>query len=70
MVVDYSYKKLKGRIVEKYGTRRAFADAIGISENWLSDKLTGKVALKQTDIELWVNLLGIDRNEINDYFFT
>ena len=69
MVVDYSYNKLKGRIVEKYGTRRAFADAAGISENWLSDKLNGKTVLKQTDIELWVNLLDINRNEINEYFF-
>ena len=34
-----TYAKLKGRIVEKYGSQREFAKAIGISEVAMSRKM-------------------------------
>ena len=34
--MSYSYNKLIGRIIEKFGTRKRFAEAINISENSLS----------------------------------
>ena len=50
---EYKYRKLIGRIVEVYGTRKEFAKVIGISENSLSLKLNGKTGFSQEDINKW-----------------
>lgn len=65
----YTYAKLKGRIVEKFGTQKAFADAIGISENSISKKLNGLTGFSQEDIVLWSEKLEIDLREAGKYFF-
>lgn len=65
----YTYAKLKGRIVEKFGTQKAFADAIGISENSMSKKLNGLTGFSQEDIVLWSEKLEIDLREAGKYFF-
>lgn len=67
--VGYSYDKLRGRIVEKYGSQEHFAEVLGISTNSLSKKMTGKVGFSQKDIVSWSNLLGIDKTEYSEYFF-
>lgn len=67
--MEYTYKKLKGKIKEVYDTQSAFAKALGLSENSLSNKLNGKIGLSQEDIELWTELLNIDKAEIGTYFF-
>ena len=66
----YEYKKLRGRIIEKYGTQNAFAEEIGISKNALSQKMTGKIGISQSDIIKWSDLLGIKKTEYADYFFS
>ena len=66
---SYEYRKLKGRIVEKYGTMGAFADALGLSKQSLSLKMTGKVGLSQEDIELWSELLDIDQEDYGVFYF-
>lgn len=66
----YKRNKLRGRIIECYKTQKAFAQAVGISQNAFSRKMTGKAGLFQDDIELWCELLGISRDEIGEYFFT
>ena len=68
---EFDYSKLKGRITEKFGTRKAFAETLGISENSMSQKLSGKMAITTDDIRKWSSdeLLGIDAEEIGDYFF-
>ena len=66
---NFEYRELKGRIVTKYGTQGEFAKAIGISSNWLSQKLTGKVGISQPEIEQWRELLDIPTSEIGKYFF-
>lgn len=38
----FNYDKLKGKIVEKYGTQRMFAKALQVSEKTLSLKLNNK----------------------------
>ena len=68
--MPYSYKKLRGRIVEKFGTQAEFAKKIGLSTNSLSQKMTGKVGISQADINEWSVLLCIKTNEIGEYFFT
>ena len=65
----YKYNKLKGRIVEKYGSQREFARAFGISNVAMSNKLSGKTGLSQSDIAKWSDLLDIDKTEYADYFF-
>lgn len=64
-----NYDKLKGRIVEKYGTRSAFAKAIGLSERTISLKLSGKVAWKQPEIVKAVEVLELESADIQAYFF-
>ena len=63
----YKYKKLRGRIVERFGTQEKFAKEIGISETALSKKMQCKTGISQSDICLWSKLLEIEPVE---YFFT
>ncbi len=67
--MPYAYNKLRGRIVEKYGTQEAFARKIGISKNSLSLKMNGKTSFSQADIIKWSELLDIQPHEIGQYFF-
>lgn len=67
--MGYSYDKLRGRIVEKYGSQDKYAEALGISTVSLSKKMTGKTGFSQRDIVLWSELLGIEKNEYGEYFF-
>lgn len=67
MAMDYS--KLRGRIVEKYGSQMSFAKAMGVSERTLSLKMSGKRDWKQPEIRLAINLLGLTERDIVDYFF-
>lgn len=67
--MPYHYSKLRGRIIEKYGTHEKFAEKLGISRNSLSLKMTGKTGFSQADINRWSELLDIKTNEIGDYFF-
>lgn len=69
MITQYEYRKLIGRIVEKYGTRKEFAKALGISENSMSLKLNGKTGFSREDMVRWGELLDIDVNEFGAYFF-
>lgn len=66
----YQYKKLRGRIIEKFGTQEKFAKEIGISETALSKKMQCKTGISQSDICLWSKLLGISPNDYGEYFFT
>lgn len=68
----FDYSKLIGRIIEKFGTRRAFAEAYNISENAMSMKLSNKMAITTDDIKAWCEprFLDIPCNQIGVYFFT
>ena len=68
--VPYSYNKLRGRIVETYGSQKEFAKVLGLSENSLSKKMNGKTGFSQEDIITWSNLLDIEPGDYNLYFFT
>ena len=64
------YAKLRGRIVEKFGTIGKFGDAVGLSGTSMSKKLTGTTGFSQADIIRWCELLDIDMEEVGAYFFT
>lgn len=66
----FNYNKLKGRIVEVFGSQIEFAKAMDWSERTLSLKINGKVAWKQNDIVKAVRLLNLSEGDIQEYFFT
>lgn len=66
----YEYRKLRGRIVEKYSSIRKFSEETGLSLTSMSLKLNNKVGFSQEDIEQWANLLEIPKEEYWTYFFT
>ena len=68
--MSFDYSKLRGRIVEKYGSQMSFAKAMDISERTLSLKMSGKRTWKQPEIRLAIKLLGLSDDDIKDYFFT
>lgn len=65
----YSYARLRGRIVEKYGSQKEFAKAVGISENSMSLKMNGKTEFSQSDMDTFASLLEIPIDEYGAYFF-
>lgn len=67
--MNFKYQKLRGRIIERYGTIGAFADAVGISRTQMSKKLKGKSGISQLDIILWSDLLDIKQTEYSDFYF-
>lgn len=65
-----SYQKLIGKIVEVFGVRSAFADAMKIDASSLSAKLNNKSPWKREEIERACELLHIPIDEVHLYFFT
>lgn len=66
----FDFSKLRGRIVEKYGTCARFAAAMGHSKVWLSSRLGNVVPWKAEEIREAAALLGIAPEEIPLYFLT
>lgn len=64
-----TYPKLRGKIVEVYGNQRAFAEALEVSEQTVTAKLNGRFDFSQKDILKWCDLLGINTEDVSDYFF-
>lgn len=64
-----SYAKLRGKIREVFGTQEAFAKAMGMSTVTLSQKLSGKLEWKTSEIAKACGLLGIPLEENVSYFF-
>lgn len=65
----YDYSKLRGRIVEKFGSGRAFAEALGITNVTVSRKLQGSSEFSKSDIESWSALLDISESEYGSFYF-
>ena len=66
-MLDYS--KLKGRIVEIFGSQKYLAAKANLSERSLSLKLNNERYFTQPEIILIAELLNIPYENINDYFF-
>ena len=66
----FDYSKLKGRIVEKYGSQSAFVAKFGVSENVFSQKMNNKVRFTSDDIIRITDMLDISSDDIGTYFFT
>lgn len=66
----FDFSKLRGRIVEMYGTNASFAEAMGQSKAWLSVRINNVVHWAADDIMKACELLHIPAEEIPIYFFT
>lgn len=67
--MPYSYSKLRGRIIEKFGSVSAFANEFGLTKGAVSLKLHGKSEWTQTQIQSACLILEIPNDEIGTYFF-
>jgi hypothetical protein len=68
--MEFDFSKLQGRIVEKFGTRTAFAEKWGKTDRYLSDRLNNKIVMDMVDIHEMCELLDINCVDIPVYFFT
>lgn len=66
--MNYSYDRLRGRIIEKYGTQEKFAEKLGLSSNSMSKKMNGKTGFSQKDIVEWSKLLDIKKQSTVNIF--
>lgn len=67
--MSFNYAKLRGRIIEMYGSQREFAKEVGMKNETLSRKMTGKVYFRQDEIYKIASLLGIGTEQLDNYFF-
>lgn len=71
MKYNYDLCKLRGRIVEKYGSCSNLAKSLHTMKfATLMNKINGKTFFKQDEIEELATLLCISKYEIMEYFFT
>lgn len=68
MRMDYS--RLNCRIEERFRSKRNFAKHMGWSTRHLSMKLEGKTEWRKQTILRAIKLLGLNVNDIPEYFFT
>lgn len=67
--MQFDYSKLRGRIIEKFGSIRGFANHLDLQEQLVGKKLLNQVKISQPDIIKWSEALDIDQNDIGVYFF-
>ena len=67
---EFDMAKLKGRIIEKFGTLQQFASIFGIFQGTLGKKLDGRSYWDQAEIIRAAELLGVTPEEIPVFFFT
>ena len=70
MVFDFS--KLRGRIIERFGSSAAFATAVGLPESSISARLNNRVKISSVEIMRWSqpDLLDIPIKDVHVYFLT
>ena len=66
----FAYDKLKGKIKEVFGTQEAFANALGIARTSLYSKLNNNTEFTQMEMFKALELLHLQKTEIDVYFFT
>lgn len=61
--------KLKGRIVEMCGSQKSMAEKLGVTEQTVINKLSGRSQFSLDDVVEWCTILEISKDEVSDYFF-
>lgn len=67
--MEFDFSKLTGRIIEKFGTRERFAEAMGCTKGWISNRLNNIVHWDAEEILRACKLLDIRPDELHLYFF-
>ena len=67
--IVFDYSLLEARIVERYGTREAFAKALGVPESILRRWLGNLRYWPHDQMVKAVKLLEIQEAEVGDYFY-
>lgn len=65
----FDYSKLKGKIIEMFGTQSAFIEQISMSNTTFIKKMNNEVYFNQIEIEEIAQVLSIPKERIVDYFF-
>lgn len=65
----FNFRKLLGKIKEKYPTNAEFCKEMSISEKAFSDKINSKRDFKIKEIIKMMELLNIEKEDIPVYFF-
>lgn len=70
--MPFDFSKLRGRIIEKFGTCERFAEEVGRSKSWISARLNNVIPWGADEIRdvCRSELLDIPAEEIPVYFFT
>lgn len=70
--MEFDFSKLRGRIVEKFGSCEAFAEAVGLPKSAISTRLNNRVMIDSEEMVRWSqpDLLDIPLEEIYVYFLT
>lgn len=67
---DFDTSKLRGRMIEKFGSQTGFCEVTKHSTSFVSQYLNGKTDLDQNTIDKWVELLDVAVEDIPAFFFT
>ena len=67
--MSFNYDKLRGKIIEQFGTQGKFAKELKVSQRTLSLKLNNRIFFSQDEIARISELLNIAPEEITEYFF-
>jgi hypothetical protein len=68
--VMFDFRRLRGRIIERFGSCAAFGEAAGFKRGSISARLNNQTPWKDTEIFTACRLLDIPGAEIDLYFFT
>lgn len=63
------YRKLRGRIIEKYGSLKNYASEMGLTSTQISRYMNGRAVFTREKMLLWGEKLGIEKEEFASYFF-
>jgi len=66
--MSFDYSKLRGRIIEKYGSVRGFSEHTRIGYPAVIRKMAGETKFSQEDIMEWCNLLEIELVDVPLFF--
>lgn len=65
----FDYSKLKGKIKEKCGSQKIFAERLGVTESTMTAKLNGNGYFNSAEILKSCQILDICMDDVSAYFF-
>lgn len=68
--MNFDYSRLRGKIIEKFGSCEAFNKAAGWHDCKVNRILNNSHKLFTGDMEILIEMLEIEPEEIKAYFFT